>query len=205
MISQAANAFFHYFDQAGSYYETEPFKKALKGLLGAYIGWLARRNDVAHGCVTENQMQDFESEDQVLEHFICFAPRIVAVENGQSIGSRFTNIVPMKLRNSVPNLRNWTSASWIMQSVSLSVGKKKIRKNYRGTPGEDHGSRSLAALKSAIAASRAQAITNSRLRGAPVPRRAGRSDRSPPGSVLCPTIISTYPGALDLVPRAPIR
>jgi len=58
MILHAADAFFYHFDRKGFYNETEPFKLELKALMLAYTGWIGRRNDIAHGYCTENEMPD---------------------------------------------------------------------------------------------------------------------------------------------------
>lgn len=40
------------------------FETELKGVLAAYIGWAERRNDIAHGYVTEAQRPDYHDPEQ---------------------------------------------------------------------------------------------------------------------------------------------
>lgn len=44
--------------------EAAKFKKRHKELIGQYVEWVARRNDLAHGYVTEAQSPDYSREDQ---------------------------------------------------------------------------------------------------------------------------------------------
>jgi hypothetical protein len=68
MIAKAAEAFFLHMNSV----VTEEYllarlpkrEKELKAILAAYAGWTARRNDVAHGCVTESEHPDYEIHAQ---------------------------------------------------------------------------------------------------------------------------------------------
>jgi hypothetical protein len=44
--------------------EAAKFKKRLKDTLGRYVEWVARRNDLAHGYVTEARSPDYSKDDQ---------------------------------------------------------------------------------------------------------------------------------------------
>jgi hypothetical protein len=64
MLSHAAEAFFDHFENFGLYDEAQPHRDELKELLVSYKGWSARRNDLAHGCVTTNYLPDMFKDDQ---------------------------------------------------------------------------------------------------------------------------------------------
>lgn len=40
------------------------FKRRLKSVMHSYVGWAARRNDIAHGYVTESGTPDYDDPDQ---------------------------------------------------------------------------------------------------------------------------------------------
>ena len=65
MIERAAEAFFLYFDSKGLHNETMVFETELKALMKAYTGWVARRNDIAHGYVTATGHPDYLAEKQL--------------------------------------------------------------------------------------------------------------------------------------------
>src|SRR5256885_1916125 len=66
MVSKAAEAFFleHYASVNRDERQTElsTFETDLKEIIKAYRGWAARRNDVAHGYVTEGGHPDYGAE-----------------------------------------------------------------------------------------------------------------------------------------------
>lgn len=69
MISQAANTLFHYLGfQAGiepsdgDTMEGEAIETELRSILSNYRGWMARRNDVAHGYVDTRELPDATQE-----------------------------------------------------------------------------------------------------------------------------------------------
>jgi hypothetical protein len=54
MVLQAGRAFFHHFENTGTpFAEIEPLEDNLKDIVKHYSGWMSRRNDIAHGYVTE--------------------------------------------------------------------------------------------------------------------------------------------------------
>lgn len=44
--------------------EAAKFKRRFKDILGRYVEWVARRNDLAHGYVTEARSPDYSKDDQ---------------------------------------------------------------------------------------------------------------------------------------------
>lgn len=50
------------------------FKKALNKEMGAYIEWVARRNELAHGYVTEVMSPDYGAPDQPITTFYALLP-----------------------------------------------------------------------------------------------------------------------------------
>jgi hypothetical protein len=74
MILQAAEAFFYEFEGEGFYDEVQPYRAELKKIMLAYTGWISRRNDLAHGYVTENKMPDYEIDEAPLTSFYLLCP-----------------------------------------------------------------------------------------------------------------------------------
>ena len=72
MVQQAGEALFHHFERQRNV-DCDEFRAGLRGLLREYNGWSARRNDVAHGYVTESQMPDYSKDDQpiVSTYLLC--------------------------------------------------------------------------------------------------------------------------------------
>jgi hypothetical protein len=66
MMAQAAEAFFRHFEMEDRKHseEIEPLKAEFKNITKAYNGWSSRRNDVAHGYVTESQHPDYHDDQQ---------------------------------------------------------------------------------------------------------------------------------------------
>jgi len=62
MVQQAAEALFHNFERQLNV-DCDEYRTELKSLLREYNGWSARRNDVAHGYVTESRMPDYTKDD----------------------------------------------------------------------------------------------------------------------------------------------
>jgi hypothetical protein len=62
LVQQAAEALFHNFERQLSV-DCDEYRADLKSLLREYNGWGARRNDVAHGYVTERRMPDYSKDD----------------------------------------------------------------------------------------------------------------------------------------------
>jgi hypothetical protein len=62
MVQQAAEALFHNFEMQLNV-DCDEYRAGLKLLLRDYNGWSARRNDVAHGYVTERRMRDSTKDD----------------------------------------------------------------------------------------------------------------------------------------------
>ena len=50
------------------------FETELKNILGAYIGWAERRNDIAHGYVTEAQSPDYHDPEQTIVTVYALCP-----------------------------------------------------------------------------------------------------------------------------------
>jgi hypothetical protein len=71
MIDHAAEAFFH---QLPHELDVGPYQDELKQLLKHYRGWAARRNDVAHGYVTESRHPDYTQDDQPIISTYCLCP-----------------------------------------------------------------------------------------------------------------------------------
>jgi hypothetical protein len=63
MVQQAAEALFHNFERQLSV-DCDLIREEMKGLLREYNGWSGRRNDIAHGYVTETKMPDYANDDQ---------------------------------------------------------------------------------------------------------------------------------------------
>jgi hypothetical protein len=63
MIRHAAEAFFLHFEEVDN---AEVHRCAIEDILRAYMGWKDRRNDVAHGMVTEQRGPDYSREEQPL-------------------------------------------------------------------------------------------------------------------------------------------
>lgn len=65
MMKQAAEAFFRHFEmEKGIWDETQPWKSEFQEIMKCYNGWVARRNDVAHGYVTESLHPDYSTDEQ---------------------------------------------------------------------------------------------------------------------------------------------
>lgn len=67
MIEKAGQALFmHFYSMADAETAVDcaPYEKELENIIGAYTGWTARRNDVAHGCVTTSEHPDYEVYDK---------------------------------------------------------------------------------------------------------------------------------------------
>jgi hypothetical protein len=62
MVQQAAEALFHNFEMQLNV-DCDEYRAGLRLLLREYNGWSARRNDVAHGYVTESRMPDYSKDD----------------------------------------------------------------------------------------------------------------------------------------------
>jgi hypothetical protein len=65
MVQQAAEALFHNFEMQLTV-DCDKYRTDLKSLLREYNGWGARRNDVAHGYVTERRMPDYAKDDTLI-------------------------------------------------------------------------------------------------------------------------------------------
>jgi hypothetical protein len=65
MVQQAAEALFHNFEMQLAV-DCDEYRAGLKSLLREYNGWSARRNDVAHGYVTERRMPDYANDDTLI-------------------------------------------------------------------------------------------------------------------------------------------
>jgi hypothetical protein len=62
-VRQAAAAFLDA-DFGENRVEAAKLKKQLKSALARYVGWVARRNELAHGYVTEAQCPDYSLDEQ---------------------------------------------------------------------------------------------------------------------------------------------
>jgi hypothetical protein len=62
MVQHAAEALFHNFERQLNV-DCDEYRAHLRALLREYNGWAARRNDVAHGYVTESRMPDYTKDD----------------------------------------------------------------------------------------------------------------------------------------------
>jgi hypothetical protein len=65
MITHAAEAFF-FLEYSRAKDECDVLHTELKEILKHYRGWAARRNDIAHGCVTESGHPDYTRDDQLI-------------------------------------------------------------------------------------------------------------------------------------------
>jgi hypothetical protein len=63
MVQQAAEALFHNFETQLNV-DCDVIRQEMKGLLREYNGWSNRRNDIAHGYVTETKMPDYTNDVQ---------------------------------------------------------------------------------------------------------------------------------------------
>ncbi|MGN6311719.1 MAG: hypothetical protein ACTHNN_19435 [Xanthobacteraceae bacterium] len=61
MVQQAAEALFHNFERQ-LYVDCGEIRDELKGLLKEYNGWSGRRNDIAHGYVTEHRLPNYADD-----------------------------------------------------------------------------------------------------------------------------------------------
>jgi hypothetical protein len=60
--------------------EAAKFKRRHKELVGQYVEWAARRNDLAHGYVTEAQSPDYSREDQPIVTVYALLPSHARVD-----------------------------------------------------------------------------------------------------------------------------
>src|SRR5258705_7946722 len=72
MLQQGAEALFHNFERQLNV-DCTSMREELKGLLREYTGWGARRNDIAHGYVTESRAPDYTKDEQpIVSTFLLF-------------------------------------------------------------------------------------------------------------------------------------
>lgn len=75
MILKASEALFENFNAHGADVSvTTEFQLQIKLAMKNYMGWASRRNDIAHGCVTENQTNDYREDDAPLKTFYLLCP-----------------------------------------------------------------------------------------------------------------------------------
>jgi hypothetical protein len=72
MVQQGAEALFHNFERQLNV-DCTSMREELKGLLREYTGWGARRNDIAHGYVTQSRAPDYTKDEQpIVSTFLLF-------------------------------------------------------------------------------------------------------------------------------------
>jgi hypothetical protein len=73
MVQQGVEALFHNFERQLNV-DCASMRDELKGLLREYCGWGARRNDIAHGYVTESRAPDYTNDEQPIVSTFLLCP-----------------------------------------------------------------------------------------------------------------------------------